>query len=349
MNILFLYPELAGYTVDCLNTYAKNNKESTIFIVRYPVNDEAPFQFEFEKNITVVDKSKINLYEYVRSIELDLIVCGGWSDKEYMEVVSNSKDNCKTVLAFDNYWEGTLRQHLGQYLLKWKVRPLFDYCWVPGEIHKEYAHRMGFKEEQIFLGFYATNLDRFLNVYDRLVKSESYPKKFVYVGRYLTLKGIEDLWEAFQSFAKENNEWELHCIGVGELYEKRVEHSRIIHHGFIQQSKLPKMLKKFDAFILPSHYDHWGMAVQEAAATGLPLICSDTVGASSSFLKEGKNGYIFKAKDIDELKNKMFKIAALNSDELMTFGEESYKLSQLYTDETWSKTLKEITNKRKIK
>lgn len=348
MNILFLYSKLAGYTVDCLNAYSKTNKDN-IFVIRYPVDAEAPFEFQFENNIMVVDKSTINLDDYVGSVEPDLIICSGWFDKGYLKVISDFKDRSTTVLMFDNYWEGTVRQKIGQYLLKFMVTPLFDYCWIPGEIHKEYAHRMGFKDEQISLGFYATNLDRFLSVYDTSEKSKNYPKKFVYVGRYLTLKGIEDLWEAFQRFSKKNDVWELHCIGTGELYEKRVKHPRIIHHGFVQQDTLPKMLKQFGVFILPSHYDHWGMAVQEAAATGLPLICSDTVGASSTFLNEGENGLIFKEKNIDDLEKSMLKIASLSDEELIAFGQRSHELSQLYTDETWSETLKEITNKSKGK
>lgn len=348
MKILFLYSELAGYTVDCLNSYVKYS-EDDIYVVRYKVDAEAPFQFKFEKNIEIVEKTSIDLLTYVENLKPDLIICSGWFDKDYIKIVSHFKDKSTTVLMFDNYWEGTLRQYVGQYLLSYKITPLFDFCWIPGEIHKEYAHRMGFRNEQIFLGFYATNLDRFLDVYDMAGKSTNYPKKFVYIGRYLTLKGIEDLWQAFEHFSKKNDEWELHCIGTGELYEKRVEHPRIIHHGFVQQNELPKILRNFGVFILPSHYDHWGMAVQEAAATGLPLICSDTVGATSTFLHDGENGFIFKAKNVDDLENKMLKIASLSNETLIEYGQKSNELSKLYSDETWSKTLKEITNKSKLK
>jgi glycosyltransferase involved in cell wall biosynthesis len=345
MNILFLYSKLAGYTVECLNTYAKENNDNNIFVIKYPVHAEAPFEFEFEKNIIVVDKSTIDLDDYIKSINPNLIISSGWFNKEYLKIIADYKKEAKTILMFDNYWEGTLRQKVGQYLLKLKVVPLFDYCWIPGEIHKEYAYRMGFTEEQIFLGFYATNLDRFLRVHNLSKKREHYPKKFVYVGRYLTLKGIEDLWEAFIQFSKKNDEWELHCIGMGELYDKRVKHPKIIHHGFVQQKDLPKMLSRFGVFILPSHYDHWGMAVQEAAATGLPLICSDTVGAVSSFLKDNVNGFIFKSKDINDLEEKMNKIASMNNLELIKFSEKSYMMSQLYTEKTWSRTLQQIVIK----
>ena len=341
MNILFLYSKLAGYTVDCLNAYAKESINN-IFVVRYPVHAEAPFTFELEKNITVVNKATVKLTDYVKSVNPDLIICSGWFDKEYLQIISHYKKQATTVLMFDNYWEGTLRQKVGQYLLKLKVVPLFNFCWIPGKIHKDYAHRMGFIEEQIFLGFYATKLDRFLNVYNPSKKLNNYPKKFVYVGRYLTLKGIEDLWEAFMRFSEKNNEWELHCIGMGELYDKRVKHPRIIHHGFVQQSDLPQMLSESGVFILPSHYDHWGMAVQEAAATGLPLLCSNTVGAVSSFLKDTKNGFIFESKNSNDLENKMLKIASMSDIELVKFGKESYNLSQLYTEKTWTKTMKEI-------
>ncbi len=347
-KILILYSELAGYTVNCLNHYVQNNPENEIHVIRWALNKEAPFIFSFEDRVIVNEKDEVNIEAYIQKVQPDLIICSGWFDKEYIKAVKQFK-NIKSVLMFDNYWENTFRQKIGKFIIPLRIKPLFDYCWLPGEVQKEYALMLGFKEKQIFLGFYATDLSNFNKAYlDNLsTKEESYPKRFLYVGRYLTLKGIEDLWSAFKQFAEKNKDWELHCVGTGDLFDVKIEHERIVHHGFIQPEQLPEVVKNSGVLIMPSHYDHWGMAVQEFAAAGLPLICSNTVGANCAFLQEGKNGYIFEAKNVNSLESALHKIAELSSQKLLEFGKISNHLSTIYNTSTWSQTLNEILNQTK--
>ena len=80
-NILILYSELAGYIVSCLNYYAKNNPENKIHVVRWPINNEAPFKFKFEKNIRIINKSDVNLNDYLINQKINLSICCGWFDK----------------------------------------------------------------------------------------------------------------------------------------------------------------------------------------------------------------------------------------------------------------------------
>ena len=76
-------------------------------------------------------------------------------------------------------------------------------------------------------------------------------------------------------------------------------HPQIFHHGFLQQSELESFMKIKGVFIMPSHYDHWGVAVQEFSAAGFPLILSDKVGANCSFLRNGENGFIIPDEKIE--------------------------------------------------
>jgi len=350
-KVLILYSELAGYTVNCFNQFVIDNENSEIHVIRWSLNMEAPFVFSFEENIIVQDKNEIDISTYIDKITPSVIICSGWFDKEYLAAIKKYK-NIPSVLMFDNYWENSLKQKIGKFIIPFKIKPLFDLCWLPGQIQKEYALMLGFKESQIYLGFYATDLTSFNEAFVNNLESKSlnYPKRFLYVGRYLTLKGVEDLWQAFIQFAKKNQEWELHCVGTGELFDSKVEHPKIVHHGFLQPEELPELVKKSGALVMPSHYDHWGMAVQEFAAAGLPLICSDTVGANCAFLQEERNGYIFKAKNVNDLETSMHKIALLSSKKLLKFGKFSNSLSGLYDIHTWSNKLGEILeHSKKIK
>ena len=80
MRILILYRELAGYTVECINKLALQHE---ILLICYPVNDEAPFQFEFDSNIHVVFKSNISLIQ-IQAYNPSFVLCSGWGDNEYL-------------------------------------------------------------------------------------------------------------------------------------------------------------------------------------------------------------------------------------------------------------------------
>ena len=52
-----------------------------------------------------------------------------------------------------------------------------------------------------------------------------------------------------------------------------------------------------DVFALLSRHEPWGVAVNEAAACGLPLVLSDRVGAASDLLEDGRNGALVPVDD----------------------------------------------------
>ena len=333
---LILYTELAQYTAECLNTLVERNKNLKVYVIKWPINNEAPFNFNFNDRIIVKDKKDIDLKKYSKIINPKIIICSGWIDKEYIDFIKSLKINVIKILAFDNYWENSLKQNFGKFFIKKLVSKYFDFCWVPGKLHVSYANKIGFKKSQIVTGFYARNLHSFNNTYlARKGLKSNFPKKFLYVGRYLKLKGVVDLWSSFQEFSKHNSDWELHCAGTGDLYENRMIHDKIFHHGFLQQEQLLDLVNKMDVFIMPSHYDHWGMAVQEFACSGLPLICSDKVGSASDFLKENQNGFFFKSKNQKSLLKAMKNIANLSDEDLSKFGQNSNILAKKYDVNTW--------------
>jgi len=54
-----------------------------------------------------------------------------------------------------------------------------------------------------------------------------------------------------------------------------------------------------DIFALLSTHEPWGVVVNEAAAAGLPLVLSDRVGAAYDLLRDGENGFLVAAGDVD--------------------------------------------------
>ena len=59
-----------------------------------------------------------------------------------------------------------------------------------------------------------------------------------------------------------------------------------------------------DILCLPSHREGFGTVVIEAAACGIPAICSKIYGLTDAVIKN-KTGFFHKVSNIDDIKNKM--------------------------------------------
>ncbi len=345
MKILFLYTELAGYFLSCIETLAKNT-DVEIHIVKWPVNREAPFEFNFPENVKVYEKCNLsvsNLKNLARKISPDLIYCSGWMDKDYLKICKEHKTNIPIVVGFDSQWKGTLKQRLASALSSIFVKNHFTHCWVPGQKQAAFAKRLGFKDSTILTGFYAADYDffntLFLDNYES--KKHNFPKRFIYAGRYHNFKGVQDLWKAFSQLQEESpNDWELWCLGTGDI--DPVCHPKIKHFGFVQPNEMKKIISETGIFVLPSRFEPWGVVLHEFAAAGFPLICSDEVGAAETFLHENQNGFIFKAKDVEGLKLVMKKMISHSDEKIFDMGVKSNILAQQITPEKWTKTIRSI-------
>ena len=100
-------------------------------------------------------------------------------------------------------------------------------------------------------------------------------------------------------------------------------------------------------FVLPSHFEPWGVVVHEFASAGFPIICSDKVGAKVDFVQDNYNGYVYPSGNISELKNTLRNVMNKSNDELNLMGERSTVLAKKITPIVWSKKLLEVLNKSK--
>ena len=61
------------------------------------------------------------------------------------------------------------------------------------------------------------------------------------------------------------------------------------------------MIAKYDALVLPSRHDGWGVVVNEALLQGVPVIVSDHVGAKCLVESPGGAGLVFCCDDVNDL------------------------------------------------
>jgi glycosyltransferase involved in cell wall biosynthesis len=346
-KIVFLYTELASYFLSCVEELIKSNRVE-VHLFRWPLNKEAPFDFKFHPEIKVYDRKEFKgnqLQKVIENIQPDLIYCSGWVDRGYKNVCKQYKKRIPVIVGIDNQWIGDFKQKLASALSGILVRRYFNKVWVPGVSQRLFASKLGYKDNDILTGFYSADTDFFNAYYDRFKeqKKNSFPKRFIYVGRYLSFKGIYEMWDAFIELQNESpNDWELWCLGTGSEYDKRKEHDKIKHFGFVQPEKIQDFLRDSGVFVLPSTFEPWGVVIHEFAASGFPIITTDKVGSASQFVKNGENGYIFPAGDKSKLKMAFKKIMESSTDELLKMSVRSHELAQQITPQKWAKQILDL-------
>lgn len=337
-----MYTELADYFLSCIN-YLSENYSVDILIVRWPVNKEAPFKFNFTEGVKVISKqdySYSELEKIVSNFTPDFIYCSGWMDKDYLKLCNTNNSARTKVLGLDNHWVGSIRQMLGVIYARFSFANYFTHCWVPGSKQYIYARKIGFSPNQIRKGFYSADVALFDKHYHSYAPSKNvdYPHRFIYVGRYAPAKGIQDLWKAFDELhLTQPNDWELWCLGTGSL--EPYAHPKIKHFGFVQPTQLVDYIQKTGVFILPSTFEPWGVVVHEFAAAGFPLLCSNKVGAKEIFLEENKNGFVFESNNVDSILQALKKVINLSNADLNKMALESNRISKRITPALWSETL----------
>lgn len=122
------------------------------------------------------------------------------------------------------------------------------------------------------------------------------PVTFLYVGRLEAYKGIQDLLDAFADLTRQGEECHLVIVGDGGMREvvksAACSHRTIEYLGRLSGESLMQAYSQADVFVLPSHFEPWGLVVNEAMAAGLPVIATDRVGCVDDLVHEGRNGCI---------------------------------------------------------
>ena len=137
---------------------------------------------------------------------------------------------------------------------------------------------------------------------------------YVFVGRLVSEKGINELITAFTQLQKANSDISLLLVGPFEQeldpidpynYKLIDSHSKIFTTGY-QQDVRP-YFSISNALTFPSYREGFPNVVMQANAMGLPAIVTDINGCNE-IIEHGQNGLIIPVKDDSRLKEAMHKI-----------------------------------------
>jgi glycosyltransferase involved in cell wall biosynthesis len=340
MKVLILYEELAGYFLACLTELAKDQK-NTILVIMKRINAVAPFNFtKFPANIEIVERESFTeaaLKNKIKKFNPDISYLAGWLYKPYFKIIKQLQLK-NVALGFDNQYSGSLRQLIGSIYFRWYYKPNIKAAFVPGKKQVKFARLLGFREKQIAEGLYCCDVPLYNTYYANTfaIKQNRFPKRFLFVGRYVNEKGIQELWQAFAELKQEtNNEWELWCLGKGSI--NAIEYPHIKHFGFKQADELEEIIASTGVFILPSRFEPWGVVIHEYATAGFPIITTNAVGASEWLVTENETGFLLPEVSVSQLKTAMRRIIEMNEAQLVAMGNKSHELAQQLTPQIWCK------------
>lgn len=281
------------------------------------------------------------LYSKLCQVKPDVVICGGYHHPSFLLALLYVKRfGTKMILWSESHALSVrMRQPLATFYRQEFVKRSSSFI-VPGVLAFEFLKQLGADGRQIYVApnavdsdFFAQRASVFRAQKDEWKKARGFPKHLIlYLGRFIRSKGVPLLIEAFEPLA---NREDVGLLLVGDGREgKRYREwcqkqglRRIFFEGFKQQHELPFYYALADMLVLPSLKDEWGLVLNEAMASGLPVIASDTVGAARDLIVDGVNGFVFRSGNSHALNGR---IEQLLVDEglRVKMGERSYERIQ---------------------
>lgn len=338
MKILYLYAELMGYQIPILEEYVKDDTNE-VHVIHWDKKKLTPYIPKPINKVSYYNRStfnKLSLKQFIKKLNPDIVFISGWMDLGYLVAVRPLiKKGIPIVTGFDDIWFKTIKQRLASIFFPIIKRFFYTHAWVTGPLQFEFAKKLGFNNNEIIYNLYCADNELFKSAFNVSIdeKKVIYPHQFLFVGRFEHVKGVDLLLKAWENIQQYKKDWRLCLIGNGSLYEQMNKRPNIKIIDFLQPEKLVEEIKNSGCFILPSRFEPWALVLQEFALAGLPILCTEVCGATSTFVIPKYNGYTFGANDIEKIEDAMLKIINLSDEELIKMSYKSHFIGQRITPE----------------
>jgi glycosyltransferase involved in cell wall biosynthesis len=278
----------------------------------------------------------------LRSFAPDVVVVGGWNQPASWQALAWTRLRRKPLVA---WVESTARdERPSSPPLEWAKRALVRACagfLVPGRASAEYLATLGAGARPIAVAPNAVDT-RLFGEQVALARSERGALRtelgvagcvFLCVARLAPEKNIGLALRAFAQL----DEGTLVVVGDGDEREA-LEHGappRTRFLGWLEREELARWYAAADVLVSPSRSEQWGMALNEAAAAGLPIVTTAAVGAARELVEDGVNGFVVEPDDVDGLAAALRRLAADDGFRERA-GTRSRELATTHTPEAWA-------------
>ena len=274
--------------------------------------------------------------EFLRRLDRELsffrpnvLAIPGWYGLDAFHALNWARlRNVPVVVMSDSQRDDFKRSAIKEWLKSRYLR-LCQTGFVGGATHRAYLEHLGVDSECIWCGYDAVD-NSFFNAGADAARANrgamrsryGLPERyFLASARFIPKKNLITLIKGYHYYSsKLGNDpsrcWNLVILGDGVLrgsLEAEVSKcgltGRVQMPGFKQYHELPNYYGLARAFIMPSVTEQWGLVVNEAMASGLPVLVSNRCGCAPDLVKEGINGYVFDPLDPTNLGDFMLKVA----------------------------------------
>ena len=272
-----------------------------------------------DKPITEVSKAKIRdrLFKVLDEVDPEVVILSGWDAIPSLIALLWAMENNKpTVIISESQEHDFPRYRIKEYFKNFLL-DLIDSAFVGGINQRNYLVKLGFDNDMIFEGCDIVDNEFFMRPsrkedIENLKLPENY---FLTSCRFVEKKNLKILIEAFSSLKSAHTEWSLVLAGDGPL--RRELESLVLEYnlsdkvhflGYLDYLTMKNVYSGASCFVLPSTTEQWGLVINEALASGIPVICSKNVGSAPNLLSGQHVGYVFDPLSSTDLLGKMEKI-----------------------------------------
>ncbi len=338
LNVVFCWSDISGYMAACWRSL-QQQPDVNLTIIAFQSHSATAFADDLMEDIpcqllTAEQQSNTQLIkQLVKAANPDIVVLCGWLHPPYRQLAFDSAlRHVKFIMGMDTPWWGTSKQRLAPFALRTYLKRM-SHVVVTGERSWQYARRLGFSSSQIMRGLYGIDYEAWSPLYEH--RQQLWPHSFLFVGRYTNVKAIDVLVEAYQAYRRLTSDpWPLVCCGKGEL-ASLLDQPGIQNLGFVQPSDMTKIWQQAGAFIMPSRFDPWPLAIVEAAAAGLPIVCTEVCGSAVEVVRPWHNGLLVAEDSAASLTQALLALHQQH-DSLPKWGKRSQQMAAPYSAALWT-------------
>lgn len=322
--------------------------------------DESDRVTIFQENYGTLSKRRIEsgVTEILDRLGPSAVAINGYAVHEAVAALAWCRRNRRpAILMSETHGHGRSRPWWKELGKRLRLRG-FDAALVSGRLQSDYLQGLGFPASRIHVGYNAVDNHYFSREAAR-IRGEArewrdryrLPLKYFYANtRFMPRKNLDGLLRGYGQYLSEAGAdgWSLVVTGSGdegpglERLIRELGLSSMVHWpGFIQYGDLPAHYALASAFIHPAKEEAWGLVLNEAAASGLPLLSGAAVGARFELLQEGKNGFSFDAFSDGSICEALLSMSRLPEAERCRMGEESARIVSKWGPERFGRGLLE--------
>jgi 1,2-diacylglycerol 3-alpha-glucosyltransferase len=293
--------------------------------------------------------------------EPDAVFIPGWSDPAALGALRWGLKSKTPVIIMSETTKADADRSWSTEWVKKRIVGLCSAALVGGTPQLEYMEQLGMPSDRIFTGYDAVDNDYFARKVDEVRGHRSQVRDqfglpenyFLASARFIPKKNLPGLIQAYAKYRRSEvgaksqeiqSPWHLVVLGDGPLKADLCHLiadlglSGSVHlPGFKQYGELPVYYALARAFVHASLREPWGLVVNEAMASGLPVIVSKQCGCSYDLVLEGKNGFQFDANDSHALAALLGRIASMPSATLSSMGVNGKKIVDAWSTENFGK------------